>query len=413
MRIEVGDPSRCAALRDYFLRLGAMATVGERSTVDVSFPDDPINAQEDIEAYLRSWVEINGVAATVAPRTARGTSVTIGAPLLNEDAAPRLGDLLVAKGFITPEQLAYAVVEARKQGELLGRLLLRYEWIFESELARTLAEQWGLPYLNLQSIGVDRKLVELLPSDIGARAAAIPVRRMSGGTQVAFADPTDPAALEAVRDYIPSFVPAVAELSDIKNAWRLIDPPAKASSEPEPEQAPEVAQPASNRPKIGELFVSAGLVTPADLESALREQKTSRKPLGEILVMRGLIDRLDLASTLSRQWTAQRTLPPQPAAPAISSEAKPLRDHEPAPGNQPEAEQKPEPAYEPDHEPKPEPELVEQIEAETPESDPQVAQLLQAVLELTATVERLRAEIEMLGAAPAGRNGHRVHAVTP
>jgi hypothetical protein len=229
---------------------------------------------------------------------------------------------------------------------------------------------------------------------------------MSGGTQVAFADPTDPAALEAVRDYIPSFVPAVAELSDIKTAWRSIDPAAEALKETECGQATEAVQPSSGRPKIGELFVSAGLVTPADLESALREQKTSRKPLGEILVMRGLIDRLDLASTLSRQWTAQRTLPQQAAAPALATDPKPQPEQKPESERRPESERVPEP------ERKPQAEQVEEIEAEVPASDPQIAHLLLAVLELTATVERLRGQIETLGAAPAGQNGHGLHAVT-
>jgi uncharacterized small protein (DUF1192 family) len=348
MRIQVSDPGHCTALRDYFLRLGAVAVVADSSSVDVHFPNDSINQAETIDGYLRSWVEMNNVPASVASEAQPQT---------------RLGDLLVAKGFITRDQLGYAVVEAREQGELLGRLLLRYEWIFESELARALAEQWGLPYLNLASIGVNRELIQLMPREVGTRAAAIPVRRVDGATQVAFADPTDSTALAAVRDFFPEFVPAVAELSDIESAWRSVAPAPPVEEPVEP--APQVEPKTSGRQKIGELFLEKGLLTRADLEDALDEQKTSGKPLGEILVNRRLIDRMHLASALSKQWSAQRTVEPTPNGSAPVSEA---------------------PAEPQDVEP----------EEEAPAETESVDELVQAVAALAANVERLRAEVAEL-----------------
>jgi hypothetical protein len=368
MRIQVSDPGRCTALRDYFLRLGAVAVVADASSVDVHFPNDPINQGETIEAYLRSWVEMNNVPASVASEAQA-----------QPQPQTRLGDLLVAKGFITRDQLAYAVVEAREQGELLGRLLLRYEWIFESELARTLAEQWGLPYLNLASIGINRELIQLLPREVGARAAAVPVRRVDGATQVAFADPTDSTALSAVREYFPEFVPAVAELSDIESAWRSIAPPPPVEEPVEP--APQAEPKAGGRRKIGELFLEKGLLTRADLEDALDEQKTSGKPLGEILVNRRLIDRMHLASALSKQWSAQRTVEPTENGSAPVSEAAP------------------------------EPEPVEPQDDQPAETE-QVDELLQAVAALAANVERLRAEVAELR-TPSPNGGTVPFSATP
>jgi Type II secretion system (T2SS), protein E, N-terminal domain len=380
MRIQVSDPSRCGSLRDYFLRLGAVAVVVDGSCVDVHFPNDPINQGESVEAYLRSWVELTDVAASVASEAQPQT---------------RLGDLLVSKGFISREQLAYAVVEAREQGELLGRLLLRYEWIFESELARTLAEQWGLPYLNLASIGVNRELIQLLPREVGARAAAVPVRRVDGATQVAFADPTDAMALAAVREFFPEFVPAVAELSDIENAWRSLAPAPPVSTDQPLEQAPAPEPQPSGRPKIGELFLEKGLLTRRDLEDALEEQKTTRKPLGEILVNRRLIDRMHLASALSTQWSAQRPIqsngngsaPEQPQQ-QQQQQQQPQEQLQEQPQEQP-------PAVELEH--------VEVQEPPQAVEDPEVGELLRAVAQLTTTVERLRAEVAALSTrSPSG-----------
>jgi hypothetical protein len=69
-------------------------------------------------------------------------------------------------------------------------------------------------------VGVNPAVARLLPPDVGGAAAAIPVREIGSTVQVAFADPTDPRALAAVGLHLPSIQPAVAELSDIRLAWR-------------------------------------------------------------------------------------------------------------------------------------------------------------------------------------------------
>jgi len=52
---------------------------------------------------------------------------------------------------------------------------------------------------------------------------------------------------------------------------------------------------------LGELFVSRGLITEAELETALAEQAATGKRLGEILVDRGLVSGPDLTSALMDQ----------------------------------------------------------------------------------------------------------------
>jgi hypothetical protein len=137
-------------------------------------------------------------------------------------ARPRLGDLLVAKGLVTADQLADALVESRVRGVLVGRVLIDRRWVYDDELARTLAEQLELPFLNLAILGVDERAVKLLPPDVGRRWSAIPVRMLPTRVQVAFADPSDPDARRAVDEFIPGVEPAVAPLADIEHAWRSI-----------------------------------------------------------------------------------------------------------------------------------------------------------------------------------------------
>lgn len=133
---------------------------------------------------------------------------------------PRLGDLLVQKGLLTRAQLRSALDEVVTSGDLLGRVLLRRGWIFEDELARTLAEQLGLPFLDLHQVGVQEAARELLPREIGLRLAVVPARVAADGTvTVAVADPTEELGREALEELIPNPRIVVSTYSGIERAW--------------------------------------------------------------------------------------------------------------------------------------------------------------------------------------------------
>jgi hypothetical protein len=227
MRIHLSEPGRSAALRDYFSRLGAVAVLEDDRTVEVDFPEGLLDEGESIETYLQRWTQTNGVSAEPVradqhPPVPAAQVFDLSAVLGATKPPKRLGDLLVSKGLVTEDQLADALVESKEKGDLLGRVLLRRGYVFEEELARTLAEQWGLPWVSLYRIGVDARAVRLVPREIGLRYAAIPVRFIDGVPQVAFADPSDPEAIEAIAAYVNGLTAAVSELSDIESAWRKL-----------------------------------------------------------------------------------------------------------------------------------------------------------------------------------------------
>jgi len=213
-RISVGDRADVVfQLRDYFRRLGVAAEVCKPTEVELTTEF----LGSELAKYLADWIRVVDVPAKFVLR---------GAPLAEiswslEKRPPRLGSLLVRKGFVSEEQIEVALNESRETGEMLGSCLLRKGLIFEEELARTLSDQLTVPYLSIGRIGVNAEVARLLPREVGERFGAIPVRAEEGGAvQVAFADPTDPDALEAVERYVDDVRIAVAELSDIRLAWR-------------------------------------------------------------------------------------------------------------------------------------------------------------------------------------------------
>ena len=204
-------------LRDYFLRLGAEASIVDASSIRVELADET-----SIADHVRHWSELNGIDARIAEPAA-----TAPVPARSELyflERPRLGDLLLKKGLISKEQLEAALKESRETGDLLGRVMIRRQFIFEDELARTLADQLALPYVNLRVAGFDRAAAAMIPSSEGMRIAAVPIGILGGRVRVAFADPSDETAQAVARKFVGDFALAVSELSEIELAWRSLDP---------------------------------------------------------------------------------------------------------------------------------------------------------------------------------------------
>jgi hypothetical protein len=133
-----------------------------------------------------------------------------------------LGALLLERGLITQRRLNEALDECARTGRRIGEILTSRGWIFETELARAIAEQSGLQYVDIAATSVDPEAAQLLPRDFAEHFVAVPVRVMSSGAVLlAVADPTDvdPVVLRiAVGREIEL---AVGDLSAIRNAWRF------------------------------------------------------------------------------------------------------------------------------------------------------------------------------------------------
>ena len=117
------------------------------------------------------------------------------------DNAPRsqLGELLLRKGLITHEQLDRAL-EEREQGELLGEALVRLRICFEDDVARVLAEQANVDFVDIGVTSVDHRAAGLIARHEAERLHAIPLRLHSDGSvSVAVADPTDEALPPKLR----------------------------------------------------------------------------------------------------------------------------------------------------------------------------------------------------------------------
>ncbi len=136
---------------------------------------------------------------TVVPDAAAAGQLSPADPPASERVP--LGQLLVAEGFISDVQLHQALHVGSQTGERLGEVVVRQGLASEEDIARLLAEQWDLSYVDRASIWFDANALARLSREDAQRLEAMPTRVQDGRVVVAVAEPTE-QRLEELREVI-------------------------------------------------------------------------------------------------------------------------------------------------------------------------------------------------------------------
>lgn len=103
-----------------------------------------------------------------------------------------LGTLLIERGFLDAERLEEALRIGAETGERLGEVVVRMGWASEDDLAKTLADQWKLRYVERSAISFDGDALSRMSREEATRLEALPMRvGEDGAVVVALAEPTD------------------------------------------------------------------------------------------------------------------------------------------------------------------------------------------------------------------------------
>jgi CheY-like chemotaxis protein len=110
----------------------------------------------------------------------------------------RIGELIVARGLATAEQVEAAVRQARARGEPLGSRLLAMG-LDEGEVASVLAERHGVPGVDLSRSAVPAELLDLVPRAVAEGDLVFPLSRDGDRLHVAMARPWDDRVVAELR----------------------------------------------------------------------------------------------------------------------------------------------------------------------------------------------------------------------
>src|SRR4030067_3276139 len=101
----------------------------------------------------------------------------------------RLGEMLVAGGLITEDQLKKALDEQKKRGGKVGEVLVDLGFINEHDMATFLGRQLNLPYIEIEKQLVDTDIVRMIPGTMARRVIGLPLYKDKEALGVASEEP--------------------------------------------------------------------------------------------------------------------------------------------------------------------------------------------------------------------------------
>ena len=136
-----------------------------------------------------------------------------------------IGQLLIAKGVISEDQLRIATQEQSKSPQPLGRLLVRLGFLSEATIRDVLSENLGQETVDLATVIVDSAAVTLIPKEVARRYQLVPISVDTGSKNLtlAIADPDNIIALDQVRALLKDEYRLITLLASESDILRAID----------------------------------------------------------------------------------------------------------------------------------------------------------------------------------------------
>jgi len=78
----------------------------------------------------------------------------------------KMGEVLIDEGLVKDDQVQDALRRQRATGESFGEILVSMGFVTESDIARTLVKQSGLPYIDASRYRINKDGVQAVPAEL-------------------------------------------------------------------------------------------------------------------------------------------------------------------------------------------------------------------------------------------------------
>ncbi|MDC4204054.1 MAG: hypothetical protein MPW13_06595 [Candidatus Manganitrophus sp.] len=80
-----------------------------------------------------------------------------------------LGEMLIAEGLLSNEQLKRALAEQKTHGGRIGVVLKSLGLVTEDDIIKVLGKQMGIQYVDLSGIIVEPEIIQIVPEMVARR----------------------------------------------------------------------------------------------------------------------------------------------------------------------------------------------------------------------------------------------------
>ena len=144
---------------------------------------------------------------------------------MNAPAPRQIGQVLIAKGILSEDQLRIALLEQMKTNQPVGKLLVALGFVTEATLRDALSESLGKQSIDLSNAIIDPSALALVPHELAKRHNMLPLdydeehQRLT----IAIADINDIVALDRIRSLAKTALEIDALLAGETEVARAID----------------------------------------------------------------------------------------------------------------------------------------------------------------------------------------------
>ncbi|MBZ0238481.1 MAG: hypothetical protein K8M05_39575, partial [Deltaproteobacteria bacterium] len=114
-------------------------------------------------------------------------------------ARKRLGEILIEAGLIDETGLRAALIEQRRYGGPLGRVLVDMRMVGEEDLVQALSKQLAVPLVDLDTLEIPQAVLDLVSADQAEAQGVIPFAQPMKFLDVAMIDPTNLTIVDELR----------------------------------------------------------------------------------------------------------------------------------------------------------------------------------------------------------------------
>jgi type IV pilus assembly protein PilB len=131
----------------------------------------------------------------------------------------RIGEVLRDEGLITEEELQSALEAQAHQGRPLGEILIEETAVTEEDVARVIARQHGLPFIDPNRYEPDESLRDIFPEAALVKYRFVPLDVFDESLVIVISGPLDTEVLEEIEGLAGKRLHVmVGTVSDVRKA---------------------------------------------------------------------------------------------------------------------------------------------------------------------------------------------------
>lgn len=111
-----------------------------------------------------------------------------------------LGQILVERGVINKAQLQESLNFQKREGGLIGEVIVDLGFAKEEDIAYCLSLQFGYPYLSLDNYEISQEILKIVSVNVCAHYCLIPIDKIGNTLTVAMSNPLNVQAIEDLED---------------------------------------------------------------------------------------------------------------------------------------------------------------------------------------------------------------------